>query len=202
LQRQGVLTTFAFPVNMPIKKVESPKWYLLYTNPRAEKKVNEELKNRGFDTFLPLHKTLKQWSDRKKLVEEPLFKGYIFIYMELEKYFYEVLNVPGIVKFVNFERSPVVVDVREIEFVRKMIGELDGLETFSHELLHNEQNITYGELVEVISGPLFGARGKMIQIHGKSRVIIELSSIGQNVVIQIPYESLRRIVDYKVEFSQ
>lgn len=201
MQRQGVLTTFAVPVNMPIKKVESPKWYLLYTNPRAEKKVNEELKNRGFETFLPMHKTLKQWSDRKKWVEEPLFKSYVFIHLELEKHYYNVVNLPGIVKFVNFEGSPVIVDLREIDFVKKMTGDLDNLKTLSYELLQNQQNIIHGELVEIISGPLSGASGKLIQITGKTRVLIELVSIGQNLVIQIPLENLRKIVEGKVEFS-
>ena len=64
---------------------QTARWYLLYTKPRAEKKVALELGLKGYELFLPLQRTLKQWSDRKKWVEEPLFKGYIFIYTVLEK---------------------------------------------------------------------------------------------------------------------
>lgn len=186
---------------MSPKKETSANWYLLYTNPRSEKRVAEELNHRGYHVFLPLQKTLKQWSDRKKWVEEPLFKSYVFIEIQLEKHYYDVLNVPGIVKFVNFEKSPVIVDFREIEFVKKMIGGFKGVEAFSNELLNCPQLFACGELVEVITGPLSGAKGKMVQINGKSRITIELGSIGQNVVIQIPQENVRKIEEYNVELN-
>ncbi len=68
------MLTFAFPMIAENKKENITCWYLLYTNPRAEKKVALELQKKGFEVFLPLQRTLKVWSDRKKWVEEPLFK--------------------------------------------------------------------------------------------------------------------------------
>ena len=81
------------------------KWYALYTKPRAEKKVSSELDFRGFENFLPLQTTIKQWSDRKKKVEIPLFNSYIFVRIDLEKYYYKILEIPGIVKFVKFGKE-------------------------------------------------------------------------------------------------
>ncbi|MBC8342565.1 MAG: UpxY family transcription antiterminator, partial [Bacteroidetes bacterium] len=68
-----------------------PKWYAAYTKSRNEKKVSERLSEQAVEHYLPLHKILKQWSDRKKWVEEPVFKSYIFIKIGLDDY-YDVLN--------------------------------------------------------------------------------------------------------------
>ncbi len=171
------------------KSASAAHWYLVYTNPRAEKKVEVELKIKGYDVFLPMHKTLRQWSDRKKWVEEPLFKSYIFIFTELEKNFYPILNIPGIVKFVNFEKQPAIVDPREIELVKLMMGNIEDLESVSAIDL-----VEPGEEVEIIGGPLIGTRGKMMQFKGKNKILIELTSIHQSLVVNIPMEYMRRIV--------
>ena len=188
MQRQGVLTTFAIPVNMPNKKVESPKWYLLYTNPRAEKKVNEELKKRGFETFLPLHKTLKQWSDRKKWVEEPMFKGYLFLYTELERNYFEIVHTPGVVMFVNFEKRPAVVDIREIELVKLVLGEFSDIEA----LQSSELELIEGDEVEIVAGVLIGITGKLIQYKGKSKVMLACKSFDQSLILELPLTHIKK----------
>ncbi|MBC7381851.1 MAG: UpxY family transcription antiterminator [Bacteroidia bacterium] len=163
-----------------------PHWYLLYTNPRAEKKVDAELRLRGFDVFLPLHKTLRQWSDRKKLVEVPLFNSYIFIYTQLERNYYDILNVNGIVKFVNFDKTPAIVDPREIELIKFVLCEFEDIETGS-------KIIQAGSEVEVIAGALAGKKGKMIKNQGKNKVIIELESIQQSLIISMPEAYIRMV---------
>ncbi|MFY8019600.1 MAG: UpxY family transcription antiterminator [Bacteroidia bacterium] len=159
-------------------------WYVLYTSPRAEKKVQIELEKKGFKTFLPLQRTLKQWSDRKKWVEEPLFKSYIFIETELEKNYYDILNTPGIVKFINFERKPVVVNVKEIETIRLLMGYTEGIEA-------TEEAFEIGQIVEVIAGPLLGLNGLLVQKNGKSHFMVELEAIHQKILIHIPTNFLR-----------
>ncbi|MDP1725445.1 MAG: UpxY family transcription antiterminator [Bacteroidota bacterium] len=163
-------------------------WYLLYTNPRAEKKVEVELKHKGYEVFLPLHKTLRQWSDRKKLVEVPLFNSYLFVYTELEKHYYQILNVPGIVKFVNFEKKPAIVDPREIELIKLMLGNIKDLENISAG-----EPFEPGQEVEIIAGPLIGTKGKMIEHKGKNKILIELNSIQQSLAVTLPVEFLRRV---------
>ncbi len=173
---------------MHLKQETLPHWYLLYTNPRAEKKAEIELRFLGYEVYLPLHKTLRQWSDRKKMVEVPLFNSYLFVYTELEKHYYPILNVPGIVKFVNFERKPAIVDPREIELIRLMLGNIEDLEAISSVELAEP-----GDEVEVIAGPLIGTKGKMLKHTGKNRMIIELNSIQQSLLLTIPQEYLRKI---------
>ena len=166
-----------------------PHWYLLYTNPRAEKKTEIELRFLGYEVYLPLHKTLRQWSDRKKMVEVPLFNSYLFVYTELERHYYPILNVPGIVKFVNFEKKPALVDPREIELIRLMLGNIEGLENVTAS-----EPIEPGEEVEIIAGPLIGTKGKMIEHKGKNKILIELNSIQQSLAVTISVEFLRRIL--------
>ena len=163
-------------------------WYLLYTNPRAEKKVETELRFKGFEVFLPLHKTLRQWSDRKKMVEVPLFNSYLFIYTQLEKNYYQILNTPGVVKFINFESKPAIVDPREIELVKLMLGNISNL-----DITATSDELAPGEEIEVIAGPLIGTKAIMLEHKGKNRVVIELSSIKQSVLITLPIEFLRRV---------
>ena len=86
---------------MDVKQKSTYKWYPVYTNPRAEKKAQTALQNKGILTYLPLRRQQKQWSDRKKWVEEPLFKSYIFVYIT-EQEQTEVLMTKGIARFIYF----------------------------------------------------------------------------------------------------
>jgi transcription antitermination factor NusG len=165
------------------------KWYLIYTNPRSEKKVEAELLKRGYEVFLPMHKTLKQWSDRKKWVEEPLFKSYIFINTELEKKYYDIKNVSGIVKFVIFEKNPAEVDPREIALVKLMLGDLGVGSALLATALAQTWEI--GEEVEVIAGPLIGTKGKLIYKNGNKFLQIELETMQQTLLVRIPPEFVR-----------
>src|SRR5512139_3690121 len=85
-----------------IKKQVDPKWYAIYTNPRAEKQVRDRLMEAGVQVFLPLQKTYRIWSDRKKLVEVPLLSSYVFVKVTpLE--FPKVYQSSGVVRFITFE---------------------------------------------------------------------------------------------------
>jgi transcription antitermination factor NusG len=177
------------------KKENITFWYLLYTNPRAEKKVALELQKKGFEVFLPLQRTLKVWSDRKKWVEEPLFKSYLFINTELERNYYQILNTTGIVKFVSFQGSPAKVDQREITLVKLLLGNITDLNLMDEpndrslgfdRLSHRVTKCVPGELVTITAGPLIGTQGKLISTRSGDRVLIELETMQQNLLITIP----------------
>src|ERR1700744_6665019 len=85
-------------------KTGTYKWYPVYTNPRAEKKAYQALLNKGIETYLPLHRQLKQWSDRKKWVEEPLIKSYLFVKIA-EQQQTEVLMTRGVSRFIYFSNK-------------------------------------------------------------------------------------------------
>ncbi len=96
-------------------------WYAAYTHSRAEKKVARELEKQGIEHYLPLIKTLKQWTDRKKKVEEPLIRSYIFVHIT-EKEYMDVLHTAGVMTIVRFSGKPVAIPDWQIENLKILLG--------------------------------------------------------------------------------
>ncbi len=174
---------------MKILPSSEKKWYLVYTNPRAEKKVAKVYEQIGLEYFLPLQKTIKQWSDRKKWVEEPLFKSYVFIKIDLEKSVYQALSVSGASRLVQFNGKAAEVDEREINIVKKLLGDLSELTILnsSKDYLEHQE----GDAIEVIAGPLMGCEGKFLNKKGSQSVLIELKTMQQVVCVSMPLAYIR-----------
>ncbi|MCD4683117.1 MAG: UpxY family transcription antiterminator [Bacteroidales bacterium] len=159
------------------------KWYAIYTKSRTEKKVYQELIASGVETYLPLIKTLKQWSDRKKWVEEPLFRSYLFVNITDSEY-YRVLSSVGVVRYITFEGKAVTVPPKQILAIKQFINEE---EDFTVDFDHFE----IGDSVEVIRGSLMGLCGNLTEERGKQKVKIEIESVGKSILITIPRKHLR-----------
>ena len=155
-------------------------WYALYVRSRSEKKVLMQLEEQGIEAFLPLVTRLKQWSDRKKKVEEPLFKSYVFVHSN-EKEHYPVLNVYGVVKFVTFEHKPVVVPDNQIIAIKRYIDDFVDEET-------NLKNadLKEGQLVRIIAGPMMGLIGRLQSVKDKKRLTVYIEAVGQYISVSIP----------------
>ncbi len=161
----------------------TPKvWYAIYTKPRNEKKIAEMLQEKGIENYLPLIKRIKQWSDRRKNVEEPMFSSYIFVRIRENEHL-PVLQTPGVIRFVMFERKKVPVRNFQIEAIRKY-------EKTGEEFIPNQEDFIPGKKVRIIKGGLKGLEGSLIEISGKQRVKIEVDAIGQSIYIKIPMGSL------------
>src|SRR5664280_2032448 len=124
------------------KKDSEDKWYALYTRPRAEKLVFGRLEEESIETFLPLQKTYRMWSDRKKLVEKPLLPSYIFVKTN-KKNFPKVYTTTGVVKFVSFEGQPVSIPQNQIDILRLLINS-------DAEIEVSVEKFAKGDNVEVI----------------------------------------------------
>lgn len=155
----------------------------MYIRSRAEKQVYEQLIRSGFDAYLPLVKTLKQWSDRKKWVEEPLFRSYIFVHISAGEY-YDVLNIPGAVKYVAFEGKAVPIPPQQIEAIRQFIDT-------GRELPDVDLDLSPGSKVDIIAGPMKGISGELLEIMGKKKVRIEIDGLGQSVYLELPASQIR-----------
>ena len=99
-------------------------WYAVYTKPRWEKKVASLLLENGIEHYCPINKVVKQWSDRKKVVHEPLFKGYVFVKLEEAKK-WEVKKISGILNFVYWLGKPAQIRDEEIDTIRKFLNEFN-----------------------------------------------------------------------------
>lgn len=158
-------------------------WYVMYTAPRSEKKVEQRLKEKGLEVYLPIVEEIRQWSDRKKKVQRPLFNGYIFVHTTKSK-LWEALQVAGAVKFVNFAGEHATVRDSEIEALKRIIATGVAVEV-------ETSMIETGQQVRILGGPLQGFQGECIQKGNKDYFIIRIPSINQSMIVNIPQKFLQ-----------
>ncbi len=159
----------------------SSKWYAVYTRPRWEKKVANLLHQGGFESYCPLNKVRRKWSDRIKLVEEPLFKSYVFVKVD-EAGRTGVRMTDGVINFVYWDGKPAIVKDKEIEAIRLFLEEHENVSLVKIELKPNER-------VRVVAGPLMDAEGKVLEVKNKvAKVAID--SLGFILVADIDRSKL------------
>ena len=164
---------------------DNKKWFAIYVKSRSEKKVHEQLDDIGIESFLPLITRVKQWSDRKKKVDEPLFRSYLFVNIQLTDY-YRVLQIPGVVKFITFEKQPVPVPDNQIIAIKEYINDID-LQNINYE------DFKEGELVRIKSGQMKDLIGRFIKINGKHRIIVDIEVVGQSLPINIARSNVEAV---------
>ena len=147
----------------------SKKWYAVYTKPRWEKKVNHLLLEQGVESYCPLNKVHRKWSDRMKIVEEPLFKSYVFVKVSEEEKT-PVRMVNGVVNFVYWLGKPAVIKDKEIETIKRFLDEFDNVEV-------KQIPIEPGKKIIIQSGILMGKKGIIRQVMNK-KVEVIIESIG------------------------
>ena len=160
-------------------------WYAVYTNSRAEKRVHERLLEQGIESFLPLQKTLRQWSDRKKLVERPLISSYVFVKIIQREYF-TVRKTEGVVKFIMIQGKPVPIPEAQITNLRILCGS-DAEVEVSADVYEK------GDQVEVTVGSLAGLRGELIRVGRKHKVVIRIIQPGMNLTVDIKTNAIRKL---------
>ncbi len=178
------------PVNEELQQLQVLKkperaWYAVYTNSRAEKRVHDRITELGIETFLPLQKTLRQWSDRKKMVEKPLISSYVFV-KAVPKEIFEVRKVDGVVKFITIEGRPVPIPEDQITNLRILCGSDADVEVSS-------EVFTRGDMVEVTIGSLTGLRGELIRAGRKHKVVIRIIQPGMNLTVDIQTNMIRKL---------
>jgi transcriptional antiterminator RfaH len=156
----------------------SKKWFAVYTRPRYEKKIEKYLTDRRIECYLPLLKTLRQWSDRKKWVVIPLFPSYIFVKVDDHDY-HEVLKCPGIVRYITFEGHAAELRDSQIENIKWILSSDIKTEPLN-------ENIPKGSIVEIIKGPLKGLLAEMIQYNNKKIIVVRFDQLDKSLEIIIP----------------
>lgn len=152
-------------------------WFVFYTKSRQEKKVRDLLLRRGFDVFLPLQKVLRQWSDRKKRVEVPLFNSYIFVAVP-EHAVTSVLEVPGVAWAIKHNGKPATLHPREYDTIVRFIETGLLIESLPAE------DVEVGEEVTVLDGPLKGMKGS-ISAKGTGKFTVILEGLGQAIRAEV-----------------
>ncbi len=157
-------------------------WYVLYTKPRNEKKVTSLLAERGVEVYCPQREVIKQWSDRKKKVVEPVFTSYIFVSLDnYKEEATEILETPGAVRFLWWAGKPGVVRREEIKAIR------DFLDAYKNAEITVE--IKEGEKVTVMEGPFKDTKGVVTKVKG-NRATLHLNMLGMTLMATLAVQSL------------
>jgi len=164
------------------------QWYVVYVKSRAEKKVLQSLTGNDIEAWLPVRMELRQWSDRKKLVEMPLFPGYVFVRVGRKEYD-RALTTTHVVSYITFEGKAIPVRDDAIRSLKQVLQQ-DQIEA---ELTRDD--LSPGRQVEILSGPLRGVRGELVQRKGKHKVGIRIQQINYTVMIEVPVTELAVIAN-------
>ncbi len=159
-------------------------WYVVYVKSRSEKKAEAELQQKNIETYLPIQRKLRQWSDRKKWVEMPLISGYLFVHISRKEYDL-VLRSNYVVSFVRFEGKAAIIQDCQIESLKIMLNQKD------LEITVSQETLEIGQQIEVVSGALIGLQGKLVKIKGKNKVAIIIEQLGYSATIEISTENIR-----------
>ena len=154
----------------------SPRWYAVYTCGRHEKKVAAQLAEKEAVCFLPLRQVLSRWKDRHKLVEFPLFPGYVFVNICLKEKL-RVLNTDGVVSMVGFNSQPCPIPDEQIQAIMIFMEEKLQYDSYPY--------LAEGRRVEIKYGPLKGLQGILVRKKNKFKFVISVDLIQKSVAMEI-----------------
>lgn len=162
--------------NCAVACAASYPWFALRVRSNFEKTAAVCLRDRGYEEFLPQYRTLRQWSDRKKQIDVPLFPGYIFARFDSAK-LSPILDVPGVVNIVSAGSRPIPVDDAELAAVAAVVR--SGCPAGPWPYLREGQGVT------ITHGALSGLTGILLQIKNQYRLVVSVSMLMRSVAVEI-----------------
>ncbi len=164
--------------------IKDKMWYAVYTKPRWEKKVAGLLTRKNIESYCPLNKVQRQWSDRKKIVMEPLFQSYVFVNVSnLEQTM--VRETSGVLNFVYWLQKPAVIREEEIDVIKRFLNEY-------HHVQVEKSTVNLNDKVRIIGGPLMMREGNVLEIKNKT-VKVLLPTMGYTLVAEIEKINLEKV---------
>jgi len=161
----------------------SSDWFAVQTGYRCEQRVAQGLVTKGFETYLPLMREVHHWTDRKKIVDVPVFSGYLFVRCDPDvQNRVRVLETPGTLRLLGGNHAPSPVPDHEVEAVRRMLS--SGLDCERCE------SLTPGSIVRVVCGPLAGLRGRLVKIKNNVRLIVAISLFSQAISTELQLDDV------------
>lgn len=159
-------------------------WHAIYVSSRTEKKITELLNSKGIEAYVPIVKTMRQWSDRKKMVEMPLLNGYVFVHINLAEKD-KVMQTRGVVNYLRSEGK--IALIRDVEIDRlKQLVELG----YQMEVTGINKKYKEGDKVKISSGVLKGIEGYVVDAGENKQIEVLLESIGHCIRVKLPKELL------------
>lgn len=167
-------------------------WHAIYVKSRTEKKVGESLSQKGIESYVPIVKVMRQWSDRKKMIELPLLNGYVFVHIDKNGQDI-IMQTKGIVNYVKSEGKIAVIRNSEIESLKQLVVLGYNIESSAIDKIYVE-----GDKVKISSGALKGIEGYVVEAEENKLIEIVLESIGQCIKVKLPKELLLAVEKLKI----
>jgi len=162
----------------PVEAPEAMKWYAIRTRSRHEKVVERHLQGQGIDVFSPVISQVRQWSDRRKVVEAPLFAGYAFVHIApTPEARLRVLQAQGVVDMVGGQGQGSPIPAEQIEAVRAVVA--------SNTPFTQHVFLRVGQRVRVRGGSLDGVEGILVANNGSRNLVISVEPIQRSLSIRV-----------------
>jgi len=159
------------------------RWFAVHTKYKCEKFVADLLAKKEIAVYVPLITNMKKYVSGIKKREVPLINNYVFVKICKQEY-HSVLSTMYVRGFLKQRKSLVCIPEREIDILRRVVGELEEVSTSSYDL-------RTGDIVEIIGGNLTGIQGTLLQSEGSNRFVVELESIGMQLSMSVDKNKLR-----------
>jgi len=161
-------------------------WYAVTARSRQEKVAAAMLDAQGITNFLPVAAEVRQWSDRKQIVNIPLFPGYLFVHINpLTDSLLPILKVPGVVGIVRNQTGPLPVPDQEINDIRRVLAQ--GIQCSPHPFLK------MGDRVQITRGALAGLVGTLVRVNTESRLVISIEMIQRSIAVTVALKDVEPI---------
>ena len=168
-----------------LNQIPDPMWYALTVKPNHERAAARALESKALETFVPLARSRRRWSDRIQELELPLFAGYVFCrFPGTERA--RILSTPGVNSVVGFGNRPAGVEDAEIRALRTLVA--SGLPVGPWPYLR------VGERVRVEAGPLCGVEGILTQMKDAWRVVVSIELLQRSIAAEVDRDSLSVVV--------
>ena len=164
-----------------VNETRNHPWYALRTKPRHEAVAAMALGQKGYETLLPLYKSKRTWSDRTKVIDLPLFPGYLFCRFD-PQYQLPIVQTPGVISVLSFVRTPAVISENEIASIRTLMGSGMDIEPWPY--------LGVGQTVRIEDGPLQDVEGIVVQLKKKQRLVVSVSLLQRSVAVEIDRYSI------------
>jgi transcription antitermination factor NusG len=159
-----------------------PSWFAIRTSPRWELRASSELARRGLETYLPLRRVKRNWSDRIKIIDQPLFPGYLFGRFHLADRV-RVLQAPGVQQIVGIGNTPAPISNSELDNLRNLVS--------ANTLLVPWPYLGAGQRIRIDRGPLAGVEGFVVRAEqGALRIVVSVDLLQRSVATEIDRDSI------------
>ena len=167
---------------------QEKSWYVFKITSRHEKKAEAYLNTKGIECYLPLSSKKRKWSDRIKLIDFPLFPGYLFVHINWEENRNDIFKAPGVFGFIRNEKGPIVMPDKDIETIKALVSSARDLKVASLE------NFPAGHPIRIVFGSLKGLEGTVDTVKNNRFLFVKMKLLGQMIRVQMDVDDVEKVL--------